>query len=124
MLRKLAAVASVSALLMGGSLAVAGSASADTVYFVAVSGAEADFYPTGEVLYTYDTAADGHHAVTYYRTSNNSTVRSLADYNGNGTHTSVNLSIPETGWIDVDVCVAEGSTLLRCSGYYRFSAAN
>ena len=89
-----------------------------------IPGAAARFYPYGEVLWARDTAADGHHVEVYYYTSNNSNVRVLKDYDGNGTHATANLSIPESGWITVDACVAEGSSLLSCTGWSPYFSAN
>jgi hypothetical protein len=126
MLRRLSVMAAVVSLVTVGWVSTASTATAAPGdYFEwSIPGAAARFYPYGEVLWARDTAADGHHVEVYYYTSNNSYVSVLKDYDGNGTHTTANLSIPESGWITVDACVAEGSTLLSCTGWSPYFSAN
>ena len=135
MFRRLSVMAAVASLAAVGWVSTASTATAAPTatlqpaaagdYFEwSIPGAAARFYPYGEVLWARDTAPDGHHVEVYYYTSNNSTVRVLKDYDGNGTHTTANLSIAESGWVRVDACVAEGSTLLSCTGWSPYFSAN
>jgi uncharacterized membrane protein len=90
-------------------------------YGVATSGATSCFQPYGEHLYTCDTAADGHHPGTTYRVNGGSWHTVQYDL-GNGYCADLNLSIGESGYIDIQACNYEGSTVLNCSGVRRVSA--
>ncbi|MCX2180812.1 hypothetical protein KV205_09760 [Streptomyces sp. SKN60] len=66
-------------------------------------------------------AADGHHPGTNYRINGGSWHN--VQYNlGNGYCADLNLSIGESGYIDIQACNYEGSTALNCSAVRRVSA--
>ncbi|MEU7025074.1 hypothetical protein AB0A60_00140 [Streptomyces sp. NPDC046275] len=90
-------------------------------YGVATSGATSCFQPYGEHLYTCDTAADGHHPGTNYRV-NGGSWRNVQYNLGSGYCADLNLSIGESGYIDIQACNYEGSTVLNCSSVRRVSA--
>lgn len=90
-------------------------------YGMATTGASSCFQPYGEHLYTCDTAADGHHPGTWYRI-NGGTWHNVQYNLGNGYCADLNLSIGESGYIDVQACNYEGSTALNCSSVRRVSA--
>ncbi|MFD5323787.1 hypothetical protein [Streptomyces sp. NPDC127092] len=106
----------------GASVTSVKSVAADyPCYGIAVSGAWSCFQPYGEHLYTCDTAADGHHPGTWYRI-NGGTWRNVQYNLGNGNCADLNLSIGESGYIDIQACNYEGSTALACSGVRRVTA--
>lgn len=122
------AVLSLAAVGALGAATVAGMPSAaaaprqcDVVVCQTTSSAQAEFWRDNGDLALWDSAADGHHVVVYYKTSNHPAERSLTNYWGKGTGNVVNLSIPRTGWIQMTVCTAEGSTLLSCSGWKKWT---
>ncbi|MER8230877.1 hypothetical protein ACIRQY_00475 [Streptomyces sp. NPDC101490] len=90
-------------------------------YSVSTAGAMSCFQPYGEHLYTCDTAADGHHPGTAYRI-NGGTWRVVEYDLGNGNCADLNLSIGESGYIDIQACNFEGNTVLNCSSVRRVSA--
>jgi hypothetical protein len=90
-------------------------------YGESTSGATSCFQPYGEHLYTCDTAADGHHPGTWYRI-NGGSWHNVQYSLGNGYCADLNLSIGESGYIDVQACNYEGSTELNCSSIRRVSA--
>ncbi|MGW6394725.1 hypothetical protein ACWFR1_30405 [Streptomyces sp. NPDC055103] len=90
-------------------------------YGMATTGASSCFQPYGEHLYTCDTAADGHHPGTWYRI-NGGTWKNVQYNLGSGYCADLNLSIGESGYIDLQACNYEGSTALNCSSVRRVSA--
>jgi hypothetical protein len=112
------------------TIALAPAAYAQKVDDIQIHGAEAVFYPTGEYLYLYDTAPDGHPVIVYFALSHGATAGGssvgdgyMTDHNGFGTQQSINFSIPESGWIKVRVCTTKGNYDLSCSATHTFSAA-
>jgi hypothetical protein len=87
-------------------------------------GAGACFQPYGEHLINCDLAADGHHPVArYYRSTSPTVLRTISDTPKAGNCVDHNLAnIPESGWIKVQSCNAEKSTLLSCSSFWTISA--
>ncbi|MBD0707052.1 MULTISPECIES: hypothetical protein [unclassified Streptomyces] len=90
-------------------------------YSISTSGAMSCFQPYGEHLYTCDTAADGHHPGSWYRINGGSWHNVQYDL-GKGNCADLNLSIGESGYIDIQACNYEGATALNCSGVLRVSA--
>ncbi|MFE9820039.1 hypothetical protein [Streptomyces sp. NBC_00236] len=127
---------------MLAALAVAGPASAST-YTVTYPGTHtgdlctdepnycdgsASFVRDGEHLLVWDNNADGHSImVMYYRSDNSGT--QLRDWNqyGKGSRLDINMSLPESGWVEYRVCVGEYPTqtydMNSCSGWLHESAA-
>jgi hypothetical protein len=87
-------------------------------------GAGACFQPYGEHLFNCDLLADGHHPVArYYRSTSPNTLRMISDAPTAGNCVDHNLAdIPEDGWIKLQSCNYEQSTLLTCSAFWTISA--
>ena len=123
MFTRIALVGASVATLAGAALAVAAPASADSTHWYSDAG-YGHFASVGENLSACDQKADGYGIIVDWYVEENPS-NSGAVHDGNGANNGCvvgNLSIAEGNHILYRVCIANGTTRVACTGYFRDTA--
>lgn len=82
----------------------------------------ASFVKNGDHLLVWDNRSDGHSAVVKYIRSDDSSGQHVVwNYYGVNHRLDIHMDLPESGWIDYEICLGEHATktinLSSCSGW-------
>jgi hypothetical protein len=105
-------------------LAVSESSYAPRILFTGYELGRGVFHPYEEVLQVCDDYPADYGVVVYYHTSSNTTGTWLAHDWGQGACKTLDLSIPESGWIQMHVCLLEPKGAFGCSATRKFAASD